>query len=343
MEIKCDLVLLSWNNLPILKDCVDSIMRNTRTPSRLIVVDNGSTEKGIKEYLLSMKGSPGIEVKVIFNPTNEGFARGMNKGLSFSNAPYACILNNDIIVTDGWLEEMIKIAQENRELGIINPSSNNFGLRFGKGTTLDEFAGMFKRQTGRWVEMNACVGFCMLIKREVVTKIGYLNDEYGYAYFEDTDYSRRAQQAGYICAMAKGCYVYHAEGKSGKFLKDKNVTFDKSAEIFNSKWGRILRVVYLVSRKDIAMSDRVVRSIIGELKRHNRVWLFEEGGHGLKGLPEHLDLMRNSLPKKAFKLAAFWNIIKKKKKYDRVYVNDPTLRVLLVLYRIFRKATILSL
>ncbi len=340
MEIKCDLILLSWNNLKILKECVDSILRCTRIPARLIIVDNGSTEVGVADYLSSIKGNDTIEVRVILNAVNEGFAKGMNKGMKTSNAPYACLLNNDILVTDGWLEEMVKVAVENPIIGIVNPSSNNFGLRFGRGTTLEQFAGALKNQTGRWIEMNSCIGFCMLIKREVIDRVGFLDESYGYAYFEDTDFSRRAQEAGYKCAMAKGCYVYHAEGKSGKFLKDKDGAFRKSAEIFRAKWGKPLRVVYVVTRKDKGVFGRIIRSVESELKSRNRVWILQKEGINIGNLPEHLDLMREIFPRISFNFAVFWNIIKKKKRFDRLYISPGILRNMLGFYGRFRGSEI---
>ncbi|MDD4878941.1 MAG: glycosyltransferase family 2 protein, partial [Candidatus Omnitrophica bacterium] len=294
MEIRCDLVLLSWNNLAILKRCVESLLRCTGVPSRLIIIDNGSTEEGLKGYLSSLKEGRNLRIEVIFNSLNEGFPRGMNKGMEISRAPYVCLLNNDIIATEGWLEEMIRVAEGGTSIGIVNPSSNNFGLRFGKETTLDEFARGFRKHSGKWVEMNACVGFCMLIKREVVEKIGFLDDKYGYAYFEDTDYSRRAQAAGFKCAMAKGCYVYHEEGRSGKFLKDKDGTFDRSARIFEKRWGRILRVAFVVTEREAAYMEKAAREIKKELDGHNRGWLFAAKGADLSLLPEHLDLMDDS-------------------------------------------------
>jgi len=342
MEIECDLILLSWNNLSLLKRCVESIMRCTQTPCRLIIVDNGSTEYGLREYLVTLKDSGNVMVKIIFNCMNEGFARGMNKGMEISRASYVCILNNDIIVTDGWLSEMIKVARSEPAIGIVNPSSNNFGLRFEKETTLDEFARNLKRYSGEWAEMNACVGFCMLIKREVVEKAGFLDDKYGYAYFEDTDYSRRAQKAGYKCAIAKASYVYHDEGRSGKFLKNKDETFNRSAKIFENRWGRILRVVFLITKKESLSREATISLIVKELDNHNRVWLFTEKGTDLGDLPKHLDLMRTDLPRNFFKLRSFWNIIKKKKRFDRIYVASPALRAALAAYRSLRGCEIMS-
>ena len=340
MEMKCDLILLSWNNPEILRQCVDSILRSTRTPSRLIMVDNGSSETGVREYLSSLKGNDTIQIRLIFNTVNEGFAKGMNKGMKASDAPYVCLLNNDILVTGGWLEEMMKVAAGDPAVGIINPSSNNFGLRFAKETTLDGFAATLKGQTGRWVEMGSCIGFCMLIKREVIEKVGYLDESYGYAYFEDTDFSRRAQEAGYKCAMAKGCYVYHTEGRSGKFLKDKNASFRRSAEIFRGRWGMPRRVAYVVTHKDRELLEDVIRSVEAELNARNRVWIFQEEGTEIPGLPEHLDLMREVFPKIFFNLSVFWNIIKKKKRFDRLYINPGMLRNMLGFYGRFRGSEI---
>ncbi|MFA5336186.1 MAG: glycosyltransferase family 2 protein [Candidatus Omnitrophota bacterium] len=340
MEVKCDLILLSWNNLPLLKKSVDSILRCTKERCRLIIVDNASTEHGLKEYLLTLKGGANIEIETVFNCVNEGFARGMNKGLKMSNAGFACILNNDIIVTDGWLTEMIKAAQSDPSIGIVNPSSNNFGLRARGGVSAEKLAAGLRKDSGRWIEMNAGVGFCMLIKREVMKKIGYLDDEYGFAYFEDTDYSRRAQKAGYICVMAKGCYVYHEEGRSGKFLKDKKRTFDRSARIFEKKWGKVLRVAYVLTCGDAGSGRRITESIRRELDRHNRVWLFIERGLEIGPLPGHLDLMAQAKPKNFFKLRSFWNIIKKKKKFDRIYSANPALRAALTAYGILRNSTV---
>jgi GT2 family glycosyltransferase len=343
MEIRCDLILLSWNNLEILRQCVDSILRCTHTPSRLIIVDNGSSEAGVREYLSSLKGNDAIQIRLIFNTVNEGFAKGMNKGMKASDAPYVCLLNNDILVSDGWLEEMMKVAAENPGVGVVNPSSNNFGLRFGKGRTLEEFARSLRDQSGRWVEMGGCIGFCMLIKREVIEKVGDLDESYGYAYFEDTDFSRRAQEAGYKCAMAKGSYVYHAEGKSGKFLDDKDASFGRSAGIFREKWGKPLRIAFAVTREDRETLGRIKQKAEGELKARNRVWIFYKEGVDIKGLPEHLDLMREVLPRMFFNFSVFWNIIKKKKRFDRLYVGPGALRQALNLYGRLRKAEIKQL
>ncbi len=342
MQTKCDLVLLTWNNLKILKGCVDSILRYTRIPSRLIIVDNGSTEGGMSQYLSSLEGSDMIHIQIITNTINEGFARGMNKGIKSSNSPYVCLLNNDILVTNGWLQELIKVGEENSEVGIVNPSSNNFGLRFGKGTTLEEFAGTFKSQTGKWIEMESGIGFCMLVKREVINKIGYLAEDYGLAFFEDRDYSRRANDAGYKCVMARGCYVYHLGGRSVKLLKDKDRLFRRNAEFFYRRWGRPERIAYVITKRNEDYFKELSRQIGTQVKGHNRIWVFQKEGTPELKACEHLDVMLKELPAGLFKLNAFWNVVKKKKKFDRLYVDDAVLRKILEFTKWFHKAKVLA-
>ena len=64
------------------------------------------------------------------------------------------------------------------------------------------------------MEMNQCQGFCMLIKREVIERIGYLDERFGIGGFDDTDYSMRAYRAGYKSVSVYSSYVYHKEHKS---------------------------------------------------------------------------------------------------------------------------------
>lgn len=354
MEIECDIILLSWNNLDILRNCVETLLQSTHTPSRLLIVDNGSTENGLREYLAALKGNQTVRIELIINAVNEGFARGMNAGIRASHAPYLCLINNDLIFTDGWLEEMIKVAAGNPKIGVVNPSSNNFGLRPAlsgeraglrpcKDSPIGDFARALRRDSGKWIEMNAAVGFCMLIKKEVIEKAGYLDEGYGYAYFEDTDFSRKAQKAGYICAMAKASYVYHLERCSAGFLNNSDAHFRRSAVIFHERWGRPMRVVYAVIGGSEELFGRVKRGVEDEIKEHNRIWVFQKEGIAIPCLPEHLDVMRQFFPGNFFAFTVLWNIFKKKKRFDKVYTDNDFLRSILSVYGLFRGSKIMRI
>ena len=101
MNYICDIVVLTWNNLDITKQFIDSLLASTEVPFRLIIIDNASSD-GTREYLLSLKDSEKCSLEVVLNDKNKGFVAGMNQGLRLSNAEYVFLVNNDLIFSKGW-------------------------------------------------------------------------------------------------------------------------------------------------------------------------------------------------------------------------------------------------
>ncbi|HBH96921.1 MAG TPA: hypothetical protein DDX89_03900, partial [Candidatus Omnitrophica bacterium] len=201
MSIVCDLVLLSWNHLEATQPCLTSLFEHTDVPSRLCIVDNGS-EPNVRQFLHGVQPRGAIrEVVVLQNETNEGFPNGMNRGMRASQAPYVCLLNNDLIFTPGWLSRMLNVAARHPELGVLNPTSSTFGNHPPRGVSLNDYAERLAANGDRYVEVGVCIGFCLLITREVIHRIGYLSAEVERAFFEDEDYSMRAQAAGFRCVV----------------------------------------------------------------------------------------------------------------------------------------------
>ena len=152
----------------------------------------------------------------------------------------------------------------------------------------------------------------MLIKREVVEKIGLLDEAYSIGYFEETDYSRRAGEAGYAIARVKSSYVYHKGSASFKKIEGAGALFEKNERIFYGRWGRPVKVGLFLdtinSGRDI---DRVARGIVNE--RH-QIWIFLK-----KGLPwpvtlDHYEIRRVDLNPYFFGLVSIYKIFKRKKK-----------------------------
>ncbi|GEM_PF-984592 len=244
----CDIILLSWNNPHLLKNCVESVLKNTDSPARLIIVDNGSDAQTVR-YLQSLKGTASLPVEILYNPTNEGFAKGNNRGIRHSTAPYVCLLNNDTVVAPGWLGILIEAAQTNPIIGIVNPTSNSFGGGPSESNLASvEAYARSRMEPARLIEMGSAIGFCFLIKRAVIDSVGLLDEQYEKAYYEDIDYCLQAKKAGFICVMATGAYVYHVE-KASSGGKTKNADFiQKNRRRFLKKWGqpqRALSPLYL--------------------------------------------------------------------------------------------------
>ena len=240
----CDIIIPIWNQPALTRRCIEAIGRKTRTPHRLILIDNGS-EEDTRSYLEGLAGGPSGNGILIRNEENLGFIRAVNQGLRASQAPYVCILNNDIVVTEGWLERMVELAECHPEAGLLNPEQNHDPGKPMPGD-LEAFARSRVQGRGKWMELDHCTGGCLLVKREVIQKVGVLDEAYGAGYFEDNDYSRRAQQAGYRCLRLLDTYVWHDLGATFKKKRNRREDQEKNQALYHSRWGTPLRILYPV-------------------------------------------------------------------------------------------------
>ncbi|MCK4917995.1 MAG: glycosyltransferase family 2 protein [Candidatus Omnitrophica bacterium] len=319
MKCVCDVIMLTWNQLETTKVCIESYFKNTIVSTRLIVIDNDSDDS-TRIYLSSLKDTVNCKVQVIFNKENLGFVRGMNQGIEISDAPYVCLANNDLIFTKGWLKEIIDVFDKYKNLGVLNPNSNNLGDTPRKDISLESFGDKLKeKKQGVFIEMPYCIGFCMVIRKQVIEKIGGLSDEFYPMFFEDTDYSLKANKAGYLIGMAKASYVVHNEHSStGKIGKKKEEIFCKSKQTFIKKWGKMLRIAWVI--KEEQFIGCVLKEAVELARNGNFIWIFVKN---LKGKTEEIFSKNNFIEHSGIKflkyksiLELMWKLLKKKKNYD---------------------------
>ena len=199
----CDIIIPVWNQLALTRDCIESIFKNTASEDyRIILVDNASDDE-TKNYLDGLNRAWPKQIALIRNEKNLGFIKAVNQGIAVSQAPYACLLNNDTLVTKGWLKEMIAIAESSDDTGIVNPSSNNLGQKPNQGEPLELYAEKISKESGQSIELGAAVGFCMLIKRKVIEKIGVFDEIYGTGNFDDALLAERQIPGGNEHAFLK--------------------------------------------------------------------------------------------------------------------------------------------
>ena len=332
--IVCDLVLLSWNHLELTKPCLESLFRSTKlVPSRLIIVDNGS-EPPVREFLRSVRLAGAIrEVLLIQNEKNEGFPGGMNKGIQASTAPYVCLLNNDLLFTTRWLTKLVEVAEAHPDVGVLNPASSTFGDMPPRGMSLDDYADSLEAKRGLYVEVGMCIGFCMLIKREVIDKIGILTTEVERIFFEDEDYCMRAQAAGYRCVIVQGAYVYHAEHRTVRKMPEREALFTRNQAWCHGKWGRWLRVAY-PRFTQVTPGTPELREWLEQLivwaRRRTHVYVYcPANGHTKEalfrsvGLIPHADVHWRPVPAAIPRLGAMLAILKRRKKaFDAILAPD---------------------
>jgi glycosyltransferase involved in cell wall biosynthesis len=305
VEMSCDIIIPVWDQLKVTKECIESIMKNTHYPYNLIIIDNGS-DRATAGYLDSLASETGIHL--IRNKENRGFVKAINQGLGISKAPHVCIMNNDTIATDGWLRELVDVANLDKDIGLVNPSSNNLGQDKGADTT-DSYALKLKGLKEQFIEMGSCIGFCMLIKREVIERIGDFDEAYNRGNFEET----------------KGAYVYHHMRSSFLKFKDYDESFKRNQDIFNRRWGRPKRVLYIITKGHEKLSDWVSEEVINKARGGNWVWLFFKDKEDLPEIREHSNVKLIQIPPRLFEWNCIIRVLRKKKKFDSIYADDPEL------------------
>ncbi len=104
------IIIPCWNQLDFTRLCLTALVRHTRPPWELIVIDNGSTD-GTAAYLSGVRDVAPMPVTVISNSRNLGFPAAINQGLRAARGEYLVLLNNDAVVTDGWLTQLIALTE----------------------------------------------------------------------------------------------------------------------------------------------------------------------------------------------------------------------------------------
>ncbi len=118
------IIVLTFNQLETTKQCVDSLIKYTQNPYELIFVDNGSTD-GTKKWIEEFgRLHTDFNCRTIFNKKNLGFAKANNQGIRIAKSDHIVLLNNDTILTEGWLSGLINCAESDPQIGLVGPMTN---------------------------------------------------------------------------------------------------------------------------------------------------------------------------------------------------------------------------
>jgi GT2 family glycosyltransferase len=239
------IVMTSHDNLLFTRMAVEAVLACTEYPNyELIVVDNGSTD-GTPEFLREL-ADRNAHVHVVLNRHNAGFARACNQGAALANGEVLVMLNDDTLVTPGWLPRLIAPLRD-EAVGLSGAVTNRIGneaevpASYGTWGELLEFAAHRAREyDGAVFDIRTPTMFCLALRRDAWERIGPLDQRFEVGMLEDDDYAMRARAAGYRLVCAEDAFVHHfGETSFGKLVPTGRYgeILEENKRRFEEKWG----------------------------------------------------------------------------------------------------------
>lgn len=257
------IIIVHFNGLSDTLACLESLeqLKKHSFTLSIIVIDNYS-----KEPLFIQSNSYTNKIEILRNDKNLGFAGGNNVGIKKAidqGADYILLLNSDTLVKEDFLEKLVRVFNSKEQVGIVVPK-----IYFAKGfefhkkrykeselgkviwyaggnidwkNVIGHHKGVDEVDCGNYNALEQteyATGCCMLVKREVFQKVGFLDERY-FLYYEDSDLSIRARRKGFSIIYVPQAVIWHknasAAGGSGSMLQDYYTT--RNRLLFGMKYA----------------------------------------------------------------------------------------------------------
>ena len=264
---KVAVIIVNWKKYDITSSCIESILNSTNSNFKIILVDNESDNKKVKNFKYKN------EIEIIQNKKNEGFSKANNIGIDYAlknNYDYTILINNDTIVEKNLIEVLLKTAQA-KNFSVVQPLILKYNGKeiWNAGGRINYFFGNFitRKKVGNSLNSSHeltewLTGCCCLFKTKIFKEIGKLDESF-FAYYEDVDFSLRLKKHGYKIGFTSKTQIYHYESfssisnnsKGGKlspyvhYLNIRNhiLILKKHSDLFNSFGTRLYQIFKIIS------------------------------------------------------------------------------------------------
>jgi len=214
--VRASVVIPVWNGRSYLPACLDALLAQEPAGFEVIAVDNASTD-GSGEVIEARYPS----VRLIRNQDNLGFAGACNAGLRAAAGEVLILLNQDTRVSAGWLDTLVRVCQDPR-MGVVGCKA-----LYPDGETIQHGGGQIEWPLGRGSHIGAgqadgeewnqagpvdyVSGAAMAVRRDVLDKVGMLDERFWPGYYEDVDFCFRVRDAGYLVWYTPDAWLIHNE------------------------------------------------------------------------------------------------------------------------------------
>ena len=264
---KVAVIIVNWKKYDITSICIESILNSTNSNFKIILVDNESDNKKVKNFKYRN------EIKIIQNKKNEGFSKANNIGIDYAlknNYDYTILINNDTIVEKNLIEVLLKTAQA-KNLSVVQPLILKYSGKeiWNAGGRINYFFGNFitRKKVGNSLNLSHeltewLTGCCCLFKTKIFKEVGKLDESF-FAYYEDVDFSLRLKKHGYKIGFTSKTHICHYESfssisnnsKGGKlspyihYLNIRNhiLILKKHSDLFNPFGTRLYQIFKIIS------------------------------------------------------------------------------------------------